>query len=205
MPEFKLDDISEVASRINALTAEGERDLILIAGLPGVGKTTLAREFVRQTGATHFEIDAIKKQVVPEDEVADTIDPPEYRFKYYAEAIRKLPDLFARSSNQIVVLDETFHLRAFRRMWQEAAEELNIRTHWIDVACDEEIVKERLQVGKDRESHILGDKAFPMYLLFKEVFDPLDEADRVVDNSQDIAPQVQRIVLERNLTRPKQS
>jgi predicted kinase len=166
---FKLDDLDEIAAKLTDLGPETKRDLILLTGLPGVGKTTLAKEFARQTKGVHFDIDHVKKVVVPKDEVAEEIDPPEYRFKYYAETIRKLPHLFAENAAQTVIIDETFHLKEFRELWEEAAKELNIRVHWVETLCDEECMRERLRIGKDRENHILGDKAFPMYLRFREV------------------------------------
>jgi predicted kinase len=193
--EYQLDDIAKIASK---LTGSGiQRDLILITALPGVGKTTLAREFARQTKGIHFDLDDIKKVVVPEDMVTEGIDPPEYRYKYYAEAIRKLPDLFAESATQIVIMDETFPLQTFRQMWDEAAAQLNIRLHWVEAVCDEEIVKERLSIGKDRGNHILAGKGYQMYLLFKKAFEPIKGPHEVVVTSKDIVPQVQRIVRER--------
>jgi tRNA uridine 5-carbamoylmethylation protein Kti12 len=103
--EYKLDDIAEIAGEFAAAGPETQRNLILIAGLPGVGKTTFAREFVKQTDAVHFEIDEIKRNVVPKELVAETIDPPEYRYQYYVETIRRLPELFARSQSNMVVID----------------------------------------------------------------------------------------------------
>ena len=79
--------------------------------------------------------------------VTEGIDPPEYRYKYYAEAIRKLPDLFAESSTQIVIMNEIYHLQVFRQMWDEADKQVNIRFHRIEAVCNEAIVKERLSIG----------------------------------------------------------
>jgi predicted kinase len=194
--KYQLEDISEIAKKLTDLGMGIEKNLILITALPGVGKTTLAREFVRQTKGIHFDIDDIKRVVVPEDMVTEGIDSPEYRYKYYAGAIRKLPDLFAQSSAQIVIMDETFHLQAFRHMWDEAAKELNIRLHWIEAVCDEEIVKKRLSIGKDRQNHILAGKGDQMYLLFKKEFEPIKESHEIVDTSKNIVPQVQRIIRE---------
>ncbi len=196
---FKLDDIEEIAARFTDTGIGIQRDLILIAGLPGTGKTTVAKEFARQTQALHFDIDEVKRLVVPADEVTDDIDPPEYRFKYYADTIRKLPELFSKSSVQTVVVDETFHLRNFRDFWNESARALNIRIHWIEVVCDEEIVKQRLRIGKDRENHVLGDKAIPMYLLFKEVFEPMKKSYEIIDTSKDFVPQIQGIANRRGI------
>jgi predicted kinase len=197
--EYQLDDIAKIASKLNDSGFGIQRDLILITALPGVGKTTLAREFARQTKGIHFDLDDIKRVVVPEDVVAESIEPPEYRLKYHAEAIRKLPDLFAQSSTQIVIMDETFHLQAFRQMWNEVARQLNIRIHWVEAVCDEEIVKERLSIGKDRGNHILAGKGYQMFLLFKKAFEPLKEVHEIVDTSKDIVPQVQRIVQGRSI------
>ena len=195
--EYQLDDIAEIASKLTDLGSGIQRDLILLTALPGVGKTTLAREFARQTKGIHFDLDDIKRVVVPEDMVKEGIDPPEYRYKYYAEAIRKLPELFSQSATQIVIMDEIFHLQGFRQMWGEAAGQLNIRLHWVEAVCDEEIVKERLRIGKDRGNHILAGKGYQMYLLFKEAFEPIKGPHEVVVTSKDIVPQVQRIVRER--------
>lgn len=193
---FQLDDIAEIAAKLIGLGPRLELVLILVAGRPGVGKTTLAREFARQTNAIHFEIDEVKREIVPKEMAAKSIDPPEYRFQYYAEAIRRLPELFAQSQARLVVIDETFHLQKFRQLWQKSAGELNIRVHWIEAICTEEIVEQRLQRGKGRENHILGDKTRPMYLLFKKAFEPMDEPREVVDTGHDIVPQVQRIISE---------
>jgi predicted kinase len=35
--------------------------LVVLSGLPGVGKTTIARELARTTGATHLRIDSIEQ------------------------------------------------------------------------------------------------------------------------------------------------
>jgi predicted kinase len=197
--EYQLDDIAKIASKLTDSGLGIQRDLILITALPGVGKTTLAREFARQTKGIHFDLDDIKRVVVPEDMVTEGIEPPEYRFKYYAEAIRKFPDFFAQGSTQIVIMDETFHLQAFRQMWDEVARQLNIRLHWVEAVCDEEIVKERLSIGKDRGNHILAGKGYQMYLLFKKTFEPIKGPHEVVDTSKDIVPQVQRIVRGRSI------
>ena len=84
-------------------------------------------------------------------------------------------------------------------MWNEAAKKLNIRLHWVEAVCDEEIVKERLNIGKDRENHILAGKGYQMYLLFKKAFESMEEPHETVDTSKDIVPQVQRIVMSLNL------
>lgn len=192
--KYSLDELGEIAAEFPDLEPGMARHLMLISALPGAGKTTLAREFARQTGGVHFEIDEVKRVVVPSDRVADEIDPPEYRYKYYAETIRKLPQLFAQTPSHIVIIDETFHLREFREMWREAAKEFNIRVHWVEVVCRDDVVKERLGLGKGRGNHILRDKAFPMYLLFKEVFEPFKGPREIVDNTKDLAPQVKRIL-----------
>jgi len=197
---FKMDDIDKIAAKLNDDGIPTQRDLILLAGLPGVGKTTVAREFARQTEGVHFDIDDVKRQVVPRDIVTTDIDPPEYRFKYYTETIRKLPDLFIENPSQTVIIDETFHLKDFRELWSEAAKELNIRAHWVEAVCDEQCLRERLQLGKNRQDHILlGHKAFPMYLRFKEVFEPLMEPREVVDTTQEIEPQVRNIIKKRGI------
>ena len=61
--------------------------------------------------------------VVPQDLVTEDIDPPEYRFEYYSKTIRRLPSLFAKSPTQVVIIDETFHMRSFRQMWDETCME----------------------------------------------------------------------------------
>ncbi len=122
------------------------------------------------------------------------IDPPEYRYEYYSEAIQNLPEYFAKSSSGLVVIDETLHLQEYRQFWQDTANELNIKIFWINVNCDDELLKQRLLKGKNRENHILGDKAYSINLLFEDSYDPMDGPHESIDTDQDIVPQVQRII-----------
>ncbi len=191
---FQSDEIEEIATKLIDPGPGNELSLIIVVGGPGVGKSTLAREFARQTNSIHFEIDEIKRQVVPEKITEEGIDPPEYRYKYYAEAIRRLPHYFAQSPSNKVIIDETLHLRVFRQLWKEAAKELNIQDYWINANCDEEIIKQRLDNGKGREDHILGDKTHSIYLLFQDAYDSMVIPHENVDTGRDIVPQVKKII-----------
>jgi len=191
---YQLDDIAEIAEKLIDPGHGNELALMIIVGSPGVGKTTLAREFAKQTNSIHFEIDAIKRQIVPEKIAVESIDPPEYRYKYYAEAIRRLPHFFAKSPSHMVIIDETLHLQKFRQFWQEAAKKLNIRIYWINANCDEKILNQRLLRGKGRDDHILGDNTYSIHLLFEEAYDEMEGPHENVDTDQDIVPQVQRII-----------
>ncbi len=191
---YQLDDIFQMAEKLNNLAHGHDLSLMIIVGAPGVGKTTLAREFVKQTNSIHFEIDAIKKQIVPKEIAKKGIDPPEYRYMYYAEAIRRLPHFFAQSPSGLVVIDETLHLQKYRQFWQDSAMKLNIKVYWINVNCDDKILKQRLLCGKGREDHILKDNAYSMSLLFEDSYDAMEEPHEKVDTDQDIVPQVHKIV-----------
>ena len=193
--QFKIDDMEEIAAKFTTQSPGVERHLILLSGLPGVGKTTVAKELARQTRGLHFDIDEIKRLVVPQDLVTEDIDPPEYRFEYYSRTIHRLPSLFAKSPTQVVIIDETFHMRSFRQMWNETCKELNVRVHWIEAVCCDKLVKERLRIGKDRENHILSaDEAYSIYRLFKKAFEPMEGPYQVVDTGREIVPQVEKIV-----------
>ncbi len=51
---FNLDDITEIGEKLIHPGPGSELVLIIVVGGPGVGKSTLAREFVRQTNAIRF-------------------------------------------------------------------------------------------------------------------------------------------------------
>ena len=188
------DGLAELASRLSGLALGGELTLIIVVGGPGVGKSTLAREFASQTDSIHFELDEIKRRIVPEEDAKQGIDSTEHRYAYYAEAIRQLPEYFTRSPTHIVIVDETLHLQVYRQFWQEAADELDITVHWINANADDEVVKRRLLRGTGRKGHILGDESHDMYLLFGEQYDPMQRPHEDVDTGLDTVLQVRRIV-----------
>ena len=56
--------------------------LIVLGGLPGTGKTTIARELARQLGAVHLRIDSIEQALRNHGVAARSMDDSGYRAAY---------------------------------------------------------------------------------------------------------------------------
>lgn len=54
-------------------------NLIIFGGLPGVGKTTIARELARQLAATHVRVDSIEQAIRDSGTLTQPLDEAGYR------------------------------------------------------------------------------------------------------------------------------
>jgi predicted kinase len=102
--------------------------LIVLGGLPGVGKTTIARELARRLGGVHIRIDSIE-QAIRESGVTDvSIDDAGYRVGYaVTEDNLRL--------GRIVIADSVNPLPITRDAWLAVAHRAAVTAVEVEVAC----------------------------------------------------------------------
>ena len=159
--------------------------LLLFAGLPGVGKSTLSKKVGGETGARIIDLDDFKKTSVDPALVTKEIDPPELRWSYYQKALEHVFDLFEEGVST-VVMDEGFHLQPLRLKLEVLCMKQNVEVLWIEVRCSYSTVKERLR-STDRSGHILSiEEALRMNRMFEEIFEifPAHGHNHIVINNE---------------------
>ena len=149
--------------------------LVVVCGLPGTGKTTVARELTERLDARLLRTDVVRK---------DLFDDPAYTETeteaVYAELLDRTTAALADGS---VVLDATFRTEAFRTAAREAARSVDATFRLVSVECAEAVVRERIHARSDDAS----DADVAVYEQFRETYDPVGDADLVVDNSGELA------------------
>ena len=145
--------------------------LVVVCGLPGVGKTTVAERVAAHVDGRIRRTDVIRKEL---------FDDPEYTD---AETEAVYAELLARARDDVnaggaVVLDATFADARFRADARETAAEAGVEFDLVEVACDEAVVEQRIE----RRDGI-SDADFEIHLHFKELFDEVATDHVVVDNS----------------------
>jgi predicted kinase len=113
--------------------------LIIFGGLPGVGKTTIARELARQLGAVYLRIDSIEQAIRDCDKMTSPLDELGYRMAY-AVALDNL--LLGRT----VVADSVNPLLVTRESWADVASSAQVGKLEIEVTCsDAKLHRQRLE------------------------------------------------------------
>src|SRR5260370_5668736 len=104
--------------------------LIVFGGLPGTGKTTLARAFAQQWRATYLRIDTIEQALRSSEMLAGDVGPAGYIVAYaLAEANLRL--------GGIVVADSVNPLAITRDAWRKVAAVAASAVFEIEVDCSE--------------------------------------------------------------------
>lgn len=105
--------------------------LIVFAGLPGTGKTTLARALADGFGATYLRIDTIEQAVRQAGLASDDIGPVGYMIAY-ALARENL-----RQRGRIVVADAVNPIKPTRDAWRAIAAATGCPLLEIEVICSD--------------------------------------------------------------------
>lgn len=146
--------------------------LVVVCGLPGVGKSRVARELGEWLPATVYRTDEIR---------AGLSEDPTYS---RAETERVYAELLARAvatveSGGRAVLDGTYRDESFRTAVAGAADSLCVEPVFVKVECAEGVACERIAARTDDAS----DAGVEDYYRIREAFDPLSRSHVTVDNS----------------------
>ncbi len=163
---------------------------VAVAGLPGTGKSTVARLLAQRLGAVWLRSDALRKELFPRP----AYTPAESQATYQ-ELLRRAEAALARG--QSVVLDATFRRRALRQAAREMASRRGARWLLVWVTAPEAQVRDRLASRRGD----LSDADYSIYLQLQSEVEPLgdDEPHVSIDNRgtlQELEAQIRALAQE---------
>jgi len=145
--------------------------LVVLCGLPGVGKSTVAGYAAEQLGAVRLRSDSVRKELFDDPDY----DEPETT-TVYGELCERAGDRL--DAGESVVLDATFAREQRRQRAQALASRHGVQFRLVRVVCDRSTATQRIAT---REG--VSDADVAVYYELKATFDPVDTAHAVVDNS----------------------
>lgn len=104
--------------------------LVIFGGLPGTGKTSIARELASELGAVYLRIDSIEQAILASPGSGGTLEDTGYRVAYtVAEDNLRL--------GRIVIADSVNPLRITRKAWLDVAQRANVTALEIEITCSD--------------------------------------------------------------------
>jgi len=149
--------------------------LVVVMGLPGVGKTCVARRLAERTGAFHFLSDSIRKQLLG-------LPVGQRHSAGYGKGIyegdisrRTYEELLGRaraylSAGFSVIADATFLGEDSRRRARETAAKAGVPALFVYAYCPEQTV--RLRLRKRAGEYTFSDATIAVHRAMKERFKP---------------------------------
>ena len=148
--------------------------LIIFRGLPGTGKTTIARELARQLGAIYVRIDSIEQAIRDSETVNQPLNDTGYRVAYaIAEDNLRL--------GRTVISDSVNPIRLSRDAWIDVAHRAQARAVEVEVICsDLQLHRQRVET---RSVDIHSLKLPTWEKVVSREYDPWDREHIVIDTA----------------------
>ena len=153
-----------------------------MAGLPGTGKTTLARELAARTRGRVLGKDETRHALFAADEIEYSSHQDDFCQQVMLETAGYL---LQRDPGRMLFLDG----RPFSRRYQienvvHAAAALHQTWRIIECVCPEQLARQRLEEQSALQAHPAGNRDFKLYLEVKARFETITLPKTVIDTSE---------------------
>lgn len=154
--------------------------IVLMAGLPGSGKTTLALALAKRTSGRVLSKDEIRHALFSADEIEYSARQDDFCLQVMLETAGYLLE---RDQHRVVFLDG----RPFSRRYQienvvKAADRLHQRWHVFECVCPETVARRRLE--EQGQKHPAANRNYELYLEVRARFEAITLPKTVIDTSQ---------------------
>ena len=147
--------------------------IVIICGLPGVGKTTISKDLARLINAAILSTDKIRKELLPRP----TYTKQERRLIY---DILTLLAKYLYNANVNCILDATFNTEYSRKKLKDKILIPSEKMYIVECSCPENITISRLKNRKNDYS----DANISIYKRMKGIYEPVRGEHITVDTSQ---------------------
>ena len=163
--------------------------IVLMAGLPGTGKSTLARELARRTGGCVVGKDEIRAAVFAPEDIEFSTAQDDFVMEIMLDAADYL---LKRNSERVIFLDG----RTFSQSYQiervvRFAEERGQSWRILECVCADDSARRRLDLEPDPK-HPATNRTYALYLEVKARFEPIARAKTVINTDEPIEDCIKR-------------
>lgn len=164
--------------------------IVLMAGLPGTGKSTLARELAARSSGRVLSKDEIRHAIFLPEEIEYSSGQDDFCVQLMIETAGYL---LSRNTERAIFLDG----RPFSRRYQidnivTAAACLHQPWRILECVCSEETARRRLAGDADLGAHPAGNRNYQLYAEVKARFEAIMHAKTVIDTEQTLETCVQQ-------------
>lgn len=178
-------------------TQKSKPRLIIMSGLSGSGKTTIARKIASKINGIHLRSDAVRKHLAGiklDEKGTDNLYTDEMSIKTY-QALLDIAEMLLKESFT-VILDAKFDYQQWRLKAQQIAEKLSIPFHIIHCLADKETLETRLMQRQgdisDATPQLLGQQ-IQQFENFTEVETPY-VINYETEKNDDISDLIKKII-----------